>query len=356
MRTIVQWVLVGVMATMSGARYEPDAPLVLPPPAQRQLLSEGDRVIRLHVEYDQSLVQQHGDGVETFIREAVAIHNAEWRRYRRDWFELASLTFRSSGSERDASYVLANFLLRTHQQPDAIHILITGRPLEVYSGGTRAIPIGGLAYRSSDAVVISATAGVNTEHLGYYLFHELGHCWDALDLPFLGGDTTFGSKTRMNFHLDAGNEEILEASPGPLPRDTPKRAPMVIREKLAAARAAARGAKVYPTLHDLMLHEPSPANGAYVAKKRALLIAAGADRERIETLLRRYEITPQQVREDAELRQRLAEHYWRANDAIRNRDYDAAELEMAEIRNVAISSPEVHMLAGAVQRKIRKRR
>ena len=44
---------------------------------------------------------------------------------------------------------------------------------------------------------------------------------------------------------------------------------MIIREKLARARALLRDLPVYASVHDLMLHESSPANPAYMAKKEA---------------------------------------------------------------------------------------
>ncbi len=217
------------------------------------------------------------------------------------------------------------------------------------------MPIGGLAYRGSDALVISSTPGVTVDLLAYFLFHELGHCWEAYDIPFHGGDTTFGSKTRMTFDVDAGNEEIMEDSAGPLPRSTPKRAPMIIRGKLARARAVARELPVYTAIHDLLLHEPSPSNPAYIEKKGVVLASAGADRPKVADLLRRYEMTRRQLRDDAEVRQQIADHYWRANDAIRNRDYETADAELQMIRSIS-ASPAVHMLIGAVQKKVRRRR
>lgn len=332
------------------------APEPAAPPARGWAqLPPFDRIIRLRVEYDDALAELHGARVEELVREALAIHNIEWRRYRREWFALGELTRRPSSDDRDASYVLAKFLHRTAEQADTIHVHITGRPLEVYTSGTHAMPIGGLAYRGSDAVVISATAGVTAELLAYYLFHELGHCWDAYDVPFHGGETTFGSKTRMTFDVDAGNEEIMEDSPGPQPRGTPQRAPMVIREKLARARAVARDLPVYGAIHDLLLHEPSPANPVYIEKKGAVLAAAGADRAKVADLLRTYEITRRQLRDDAEARQQIAEHYWRANDAIRKGDYETADAELQRIRAIG-ASPDVHMLVGAVEKKVRRRR
>jgi hypothetical protein len=319
------------------------------------MLPPFDRVIRLNVEYDDALREQHGRQLEAFVREAIAIHNVEWRRYRREWFVLGQLTFRPSAPDRDASYVLAKYLHRTTEEPDTIHVNLTGRPLEVYTSGTHATGIGGLAYRGSDALVISATPGVTVELLAYYLFHEVGHCWDAYDIPFRGGDTTFGSKTRMTFEIDAGNEEIMEDSAGPLPRGTPSRAPMVIRGKLAHARAVARELPVYAAIHDLLLHEPSPSNPAYIEKKGVVLARAGVHRTRVADLLRTYEITRRQLRDDTEVRQQIAEHYWRANDAIRNRDYETAEAELQMIRTIG-ASPDVHMLVGAVEKKVRRRR
>lgn len=355
MSRVFLWMSVCLASLVSGTRSTSVTLPVAPPPAKLAALPAFDRVIRLDIEYDQVLVEQHGDRVEGFIREALAIHNLEWRRYRREWFELGALTFRPSTSDRDASYVLAKYLHRTTEEPDTIHINITGRPLEVYTSGTHATPIGGLAYRGSDAVVISSTRGVTVELLAYYLFHELGHCWDAYDIPFHGGDTTFGSKTRMTFEVDAGNEEIMEDSAGPLPRGTPKRAPMVIREKLARARAVTRDLPVYAAIHDLLLHEPSPANPVYIAKKGAVLQAAGRQREKVADLLRTYEITRRQMRDDAAVRQQIAEHYWRANDAIRKRDYDTADAELQMLRAIG-ASPDVHMLVGAVEKKVRRRR
>lgn len=353
-RTLV-WVLVGAIAAAAGVRPV-GVPLPVAPPSQRAQPLELDRVVRLHVEVDQSFVEQHGDAVEAVLREAIALHNLEWRRYRRDWFELAQLTFRASDGERDASYVLAKFLERTSERPHTIHVNVVGYALEVYTSGSDAMPVGGLAYRGSDAVVISATPGVSPELLAYYLFHELGHCWDAHDIPFHGGDTTFGSKTRMTFDIDAGNEEIIEDAPGPLARDTPRRAPMILREKLLRAYSDARGTNVAAPLRDLLLHEPSPANPAYATKKRALLARAGAERGTVERILATYEITPGAARHDAHVRHRIADHYWRANDAIRRRDYEAAEAELQAIRTTAAEAPGVQMLLGAVERKVRKRR
>lgn len=345
------------LASLSGGTRHPDAALLPfePPPLNGAVLPPFDRVIRLDVEYDEALAAQHGDGVEEFIREAIAMHNLEWRRYRREWFELGRLTLRPSAPDRDASYVLAKFLHRTTSQQDTIHVNVVGRPLEVYTSGTHATPIGGLAYRGSDALVISSTPGVTVELLAYYLFHELGHCWDAYDIPFLGGDTTFGSKTRTTFDLDAGNEQIIGDSPGPLPRGTPRRAPMVIREKLARARAVTRHLPVYPSIHDLLLHEPSPANPVYIEKKGVVLARAGTDRPKVADLLRSYEITRRQLRDDAEVREQIARHYWLAHDAIRNHDYETAEAELHAIRWIS-SSPDVHMLVGAVEKKVRRRR
>lgn len=356
MRTSLLWMFVCLVSLAGGARHGvPVSMPALPPALKKAELPPFDRVIRLNVEYDDALVEQHGDRVEELIREAIAIHNVEWSRYRRDWFVLGRLTFRPSAPDRDASYVLAKFLHRTAGQPDTIHVNITGRPLEVYTSGTHAMPIGGLAYRGSDALVISATPGVTADLLAYYLFHELGHCWDAYDIPFHGGDTTFGSRTRLTFDVDAGNEEIMDDSPGPLPRGTPRRAPMVIREKLARARAVARDLPFYGAIHDLLLHEPSPANPAYIEKKGVVLAKAGAERPRIADLLRTYEITQRQLRDDAEARQQIAQHYWRANDAIRNHDYETADAELRMIRAIG-ASPDVHMLVGAVEKKVRRRR
>lgn len=356
MPKVLLWLSVCLASLAGGTRCSDGALLpAAPPPANGMVLPPFDRVIRLDVEYDQALAEQHGERAEEFVREAIAVHNLEWRRYRREWFELGQFTFRPSAPDRDASYVLAKFLHRTTSKPDTIHVNLTGRPLEVYTSGTAAMPIGGLAYRGSDALVISSTPGVTVELLAYYLFHELGHCWEAYDIPFRGGDTTFGSKTRITFDIDAGNEEIMEDSPGPLPRNTPRRAPMVLREKLARARAVAGGLPVYAATHDLLLHEPSPSNPAYIEKKGALLARAGADRPKIADLLRTYEITRRQLRDDAEVRQQIAAHYWRANDAIRNRDYETADAELQRIRAIG-ASPDVHMLVGAVEKKVRRRR
>ncbi|HEX7150694.1 MAG TPA: hypothetical protein VF618_04330 [Thermoanaerobaculia bacterium] len=356
MRMVLMWMLVCVAAVISGAGHPHAVSTPSAPPALRAVsLPPFERVIRLDVEYDDALLEQHGERMEAFVREAIAIHNLEWRRYRREWFELGQLTLRPSAPHRDASYVLAQFLHRTRERPDTIHVNVVGRPLEVYTSGTDARAIGGLAYRGSDVVLISAVPGVTAELFAYYLFHELGHCWDAYDIPFHGGDTTFGSKTRMTFDIDAGNEEIMDDSAGPLPRATPRRAPMVIGEKLARARAVAGGLPVYASIQDLLLHEPSPSNPVYIDKKGMVLAASGPDRPKIAELLRSFEITQRQLRDDAEIRQQIAEHYWRANDAIRKRAYDTAEAELQAIRAIG-AAPDVHMLVGAVERKVRRGR
>jgi hypothetical protein len=315
-----------------------------------------DRTVRLDVEYDETFLEQHGDGVEAFLREAIAIAAIEWRRYRREWLEPGEMRLRAAGEERDATHVLSAFLHRTDARKDTIHACVVGRVLEVYTNGTHAVAIAGLAFRGSDVVVVSATPGVGSDLLAYYLFHEIGHLWDAYDIPFRGGDSTYGSKTRVTYTIDAGNEEIIEDAPGPLPRDTPRRAPAVIREKLARARATAGRLPVYASLHDLLLHEPSPVNPAYVRKKAAVLEAAGPARASVEALVRRYESTRQDRIEDAEVRQQIAEHYWHLHDAIAARDYDTAQKELEAVTALANASPDVHMLLGAVERKIRRQR
>ena len=124
MRTLFLWMSVFLASLAAGARDTVTAPPpAAPPPLRKVELPSFDRV----------------------IREAIAIHNVEWRRYRREWFELGQLTFRPSAPDRDASYVLAKFLHRTTERPETIHVDITGRPLEVYTSGTHAMPVGGLA-------------------------------------------------------------------------------------------------------------------------------------------------------------------------------------------------------------------
>lgn len=356
MPRLLLWLCVVAISVVCGAPHTQSTNLpVASPPVHRAEWFSVDRVIRLNVEYDEAFAEQHGERTEAFIEEAIAIHNVEWRRYRNEWFTTGTFTVRPSADERDASYVLAKFLHRTTEERDTIHVHITGRQLEVYTSGTHATAIGGLAYRGSDALIISAAPGVTAELLAYYLFHELGHCWDAYDIPFRGGETTYGSKTRLTFDVDAGNEEIMEDSLGPMPRNTPRRAPMVIREKLLRARAVARDLPIYPAIHDLLLYEPSPVNPVYIEKKGAILASAGVHREKVADLFRQYEITRRQLRDDAEVRQQIADHYWRANDAIRNRDYEAADAELQSIRAIG-GSPDVHMLIGAVEKKVRRRR
>lgn len=352
MRTLTGWLGICALALLMTASHAP-SPAVQALPPERAASWTIDRTIHLDVEVDEAFAAEHGHRVIEVLQEAIAIHNVEWRRYRREWFELARVRVTPSSGELDASYLLANFLQRTTEERDTVHVYVSGRQLEVYTSGTRAMPIGGLAYRGSDAVLISAPRGVTGELFAYYLFHEIGHCWDALDIPFGGGDTTYGHKTRATFHVDAGNEEIIEDAPGPAPRDTPRLAPRLIRAKLARAHAATRGSEHAAALRDLFLHEASPANPAYVRKKEKLLASAPPD---VALLVARNEITRQHLREDAELREQIAEHYWRANDAIRRREYECAEASLESIRTLAENAPDVHFLLGAVERKVRKRR
>ncbi|HUP59524.1 MAG TPA: hypothetical protein VNA69_03795 [Thermoanaerobaculia bacterium] len=326
-----------------------------PPPPARTAISAGDPVIHLRIEYDEHLVRQHGERVEEFIREVVAIHSHEWHRYRRESFVIEEMVLRASDGERDASWMLASLVHRTRAEPDTLHVRLVGQPIEVYSNGAATV-IGGLAFRGSDAVLVSSTPGVTADLAAYYLFHEVGHCWDAHDIPFGGGNSTFGDKSQMTFHIDAGNAEVIEESDGPRPRDTPDRAPAILRRRLFEARALGLDGATYARLHDLMLHEPSPANPAYAAKKRDLLAASGTRASHIEMFLRRYEITPRDLRHDRTIRAQIAEHYWRANDALREGDDAAAERELAAIAALDDRSPDVRFLVAAVERKIRRRR
>ena len=230
-----------------------------------------------------------------------------------------------------------------------------GRQLEVYSSGRGSTAIGGLAYRGSDALLVSVTPGASTQLIAYYLFHELGHAWDALDIPFRGGDSTYGAKSKITFDIDAGNEEVMEHATGPGDRTTRGRAPMLIRAKLAHAWRETRGTALYPLLHDLLLHEPSPSNPAYRSKKEVLLAAAGPDAPRIEQVIARYEVTRGDLRDDVEIRQQIAQHYWRANDALANGDLACAAAEIETVKAIYASTPDVHFLVGAVEKKIQKK-
>jgi hypothetical protein len=327
------------------------------PPEQRSTAAPAlNPLIRLQIEYDEHLLEQHGSGVEDFIREAVAIYSVEWQRYRREWFEIESIRLRPSGDERDGAYILASFLQRTASAPRRLHISLVGRPIEVYTNGGAATPVGGLAYRGTDAVLVSALPGAGADLVAYYLFHEIGHCYDAFDLPFRGGESTFGNKSRITFEVDAGNAVIIDESPGPRARRTPGRAPAIMRKKFARARTLGLDARQYARIHDLLLHEPSPSNPSYMRKKEELLAAAGDRREVVTEFLARYELTPTHIKRDDEIRARVAEHYWRANEALEKNDYATAEAELAEITAVDPTSRDVHLLVGAVERKIRRRR
>lgn len=355
MRKPWMWMFVCLIAISPGAGRSNAPSLPELPPYQKNSRESFDRVVRLEVEYDETFLEQHGDSVEDVITEAIAIHNMEWRRYRREWFVLGGLRFHPSESERDATYVLARFTHRTVHEPDTIHVNILGRQLEVYSNGRGSTAIGGLAYRGSDALLVSVAPGAPTQLIAYYLFHELGHAWDALDLPFRGGDSTYGAKSKITFDIDAGNEEVMEHATGPGDRTTRGRAPMLIRAKLADAWRETRDTTLYPRLHELLLHEPSPSNPAYLSKKETLLAAAGEAAPRIEQLIARYEVTRKDLRDDAETRQQIAQHYWRANDALANGDLACAAAEIETVKAIYASTPDVHFLVGAVEKKIQKK-
>lgn len=311
-----------------------------------------ERRIRLEIEIDPDLVAARGEELESFLREAVALHNMEWRRYRREWFEIAVI--REVEEEgRDALYALARLSLRTRERRDTVHVRIVGRPLEVYSSGMQATPVAAMAYRSSDAIVIAAIPGVSSELLAYYLFHELGHSWEARDLPIRGGRSTFGEG--ISFEIDSGNAEIIESARGPLPRTTPHLAPAVVRLKLRQVQATVIDPCLRERVEDLILHEPSPVNPAYVAKKRAVLAEAGAERAGVAALLARYEIRRRAVADAAAL-ENLAERYWLAHEAILAGDFDAAARELAAMEDLHGAPETFQMLVGAARQKVKKRR
>ncbi|HEX6178037.1 MAG TPA: hypothetical protein VF057_06735, partial [Thermoanaerobaculia bacterium] len=316
MRPIGWVVFVGVLslaATASNPRFAPSPAL---PPAQAKAEVE-PATVRLEISVDDSVAREHGPRLREYLEEVVALHNIEWRTVRHEWFEIAGVTVEPRSEHRDAMYLLADLVNRTVQERDILHVRIAGHALELYSSGTAARQIGGLAFRGSDAVIVSAVKDTPADLLAYYLFHELGHCWDAFDLPFGGGNSTFGSKQFATFSVDAGNAQIMEDSSGPRPRDTPLLAPAVIRAKLATARKVVRDPDLFRAVHDLLLHEPSPANRTYVAKRNKVLARAGKERRAVARLIARYEITPREAAEEAEARRELSGLYWVANDAIK---------------------------------------
>ncbi|HUP47830.1 MAG TPA: hypothetical protein VNA04_03470 [Thermoanaerobaculia bacterium] len=348
------WVVVGFLSLAFTGGSGTLVPLPEHAPRQRQPVS-GDPVIKLRLLVDEELVARHREQLHAFLHEAVAVHNLEWRRLRREWFTISEVIVEPPAEGRDALYLLVGLLHQTVQEPGTVHVRISGQPLEIYSSGVSVRSIGGLAFRGSDVVVVSAAPGVTADLLAYYLFHEIGHLWDAFDLPFGGGHSTFGTKKFATFDVDAGNSQIMEDSPGPRPRDTPLQAPAVIRAKLAAARAAVRDPAVYRRLHDLLLHEPSPVNPAYVAKREALLAAAGSERAAVAGLLDRFETRPQQTRANREVRRELAEQYWIANDAIARGDLATAETALATIETLhAGQHGDTRVLISAVGKKVRR--
>lgn len=339
---------------------EVSAPASVPPPAvdvrrARESLAP-HRVIGVRIEYDDDFDRDRGGKGAEHIAEALGIVNVEWQRYRGEWFEIADLRRRPSGDELDACHVLADFALGTDWAPSVIRVRIVGRQLEVYSDGRTASPVGGLAFRGSDAFVVSAAAGVSVELLAYYLFHEIGHLWETYDIPFAGGETTYGEKSRYTFEVDAGNAEILEGSSGPAPRDAPNLAPAILARRLADARALTRDPILLARLRDLLLHEPVPSNPAWERKKQELF-AMAAD-ERIRRFVLELESTPHERREETDVRRQLAAHYWRAHDALTREDTVAAERELDAMQRLqdAEAGENVRILIGAVERKIRRRR
>ena len=312
------------------------------------------RTIRVSVSYDEVFDRDREGKAARFIEDAFALVNVEWQRYRSEWFEIANMDLCMSSDELDASHVLGTFLLETFAAPSTIRVRIVGRQLEVYSGG-RAMPVGGLAFRGSDVMVVSAPANVPVELLAYYLFHEIGHLWEAYDIPFAGGETTYGDKSRYTFEVDAGNAEILDGSSGPAARDTPNLAPAIITRRFAAARKLTRDPPLLRRLHDLLLHEAVPSNPAWVRKKNELLDQVGD--EGVRQFIRDQEISPRERREETEVRRRLAAHYWRAHEALAKGDTAAAEDEVEAMRVLqqAEANANVRILLGAVERKIRRR-
>lgn len=353
---LLGWVVVGVFSLLSTGSSVKFAEMPQDPPSI-PYLAPADPIMRLRVVVDDAFIAQHGDDAVGFVREMLAIHNIEWRRVRNEWFVLDDLTVEQSTNIRDASWLLANLITRTAREAGLIQVMITGQPLEVYSNGSSARAVGGLAYRGSDVVVVSASPGVTAELAAYYLFHEIGHCFDAFDLPFGGGHSTFGSKRFATFDVDAGNEQIIEDSPGPRPRDTPLLAPAFIRAKLAAGRTVARNPATYRRLHDLLMHEPSRANPAYIRKRDALLADAGKERRAISRFLKRFEITPRQARADEAAREALAEEYWAANAAINRGDMIAAQNALLTISSLQEAQHgDTRMLVAAVGKKVRRAR
>lgn len=312
------------------------------------------RVIRVSVAYDADFDRDRDGKAEELIEQALGIVNIEWQRYRGEWFEISEFQLQSSGPELDASHVLGSFLLSTAWEPSVIRVRIVGRQLEVYSDGRTAMPVGGLAFRGSDVVLVSAPANVNLELLAFLLFHEIGHLWEAYDIPFAGGDTTYGDKSRYTFDLDAGNAEILDSSRGPSPRTTPNLAPAIIDRRFAEARRLTQDAAILGRLQDLLLHEPMPSNPAWERKKRELFDMVHD--ERIRRFVLDQETTPRERREETEVRRQLAAHYWRANEALSNRDATVAEQELDAMRLLqeTEANENVRILLGAVERKIRK--
>jgi len=321
----------------------------------RQWLTQR-QVIRVNVAYDADFDRDREGQAEDLIAQAIGIVSIEWQRHRGEWFEIAELHQRPSGQELDASHVLGRFLLDTFSEPSTIHVRIVGRQLEVYSDGRTAMPVGGLAFRGSDVVLISAPANVTVELLAYYLFHEIGHLWEAYDIPFAGGETAYGDKSRYTFDVDAGNAEILDGSSGPAARDTPNLAPAIIARRFAAARKLTRDAAVLHRLHDLLLHEAVPSNPEWMRKKESLL--ADVRDERIRQFIRDQETTPRELREETEVRRQLAAHYWRANEALEKGDAGLAEENLKAMQVLqqaeANANANIRILLGAVERKIRK--
>src|SRR5688572_14960114 len=103
---VLGWVVValssllvtGVPADLAGI---PEDPPRLPAP------ETPETVVRLRIVVDDAFIASRGGFWRSFIEEAVAIHNVEWRRVRREWFEIDEIAVERNNGVRDASWVLA---------------------------------------------------------------------------------------------------------------------------------------------------------------------------------------------------------------------------------------------------------
>lgn len=284
------------------------------------------KVVPVHVSYDQTMLEQYGDGVFAHLRSAIAEHNEEWRKYRDEQMMVVQFSYRPRPADiKDSYYLLNKLILESKSQfHEQEHIYFIGENMMAYDG-RKPRALDGLTNFWGDATIISVPPRHNRdpEYLGAVVMHETGHHFGAKDDPLPGGRSMYTWQAGKTFTIDIGNAGQIRSAPGRRGRDDGNTPYASLRARLIRAHWMIGDDPAFPLVREALLHYPSKHNPEFAAaKQRALDALAPENRYAATEIFDDFTVGEPAAASPA--LDAVGKWYWRADAAYRKGDAQEA--------------------------------